>query len=508
MRVLYRKKGGVSSIIFVMISIILTVCAVLMIPLDFFIVNVPRWICAVLVIAALVADVIYCCGKSKRWKKITVSVVGAIFWLAVIFFAFFWQYWNSTVYKMRGAPVSPAYDSVISQKDALEDLDYAYKHLKRIHPAMLDKKGEEYKTVRAAYEKQREVISAKDGVTLNELARCIQRVYSTLHDAHTGSFPQYTDVLYYRELKKINDSEYGFHGVNGVPYKDLLQQKSDLFSYEKDAWAIQDLADYTLRIDTLDLLELDPANGVTYMLRNDDGNIIERKATLDEYVTVEEYYKYNNIDKNAKAQEPVKPFVYYEIDEEHSLAVLTLTSCKSNSQYRDCLRQMFTEVKEKGIKNVAVDVRNNGGGSSRVINDFFRYLDIDSFYESGWNVRYGPFVAKHIRPLSKNHRIKELLFHGNLFVLTSERSFSSAMMFPLYVQDNKLGKIIGETPANDPSGYGDVVNDYLPNSHIKIYVSKTNFTRVDPDSPDRYVEPDYPCKKEEVMEELYKHCIK
>nr|MCR5765138.1 hypothetical protein [Treponema sp.] len=96
----------------------------LLIPLDFFIVNVPRWICAVLVIAALVADVIYCCGKSKRWKKITVSVVGAFFWLAVIFFAFFWQYWDSTVYKMHGAPVSPAYDSVISQKDALEDLDY------------------------------------------------------------------------------------------------------------------------------------------------------------------------------------------------------------------------------------------------------------------------------------------------------------------------------------------------------------------------------------------------
>ena len=475
-----------------------------MIPLDFFIVNVPRWICAVLVGAALVADVFYCLGKSKLWKKITISVAGALVWLAVIFFAFFWPYWESTVYKMHGAPVSPAYDSVINQKEALEDLDYAYKQLKRIHPAMLDKKGEEYKTVRAAYEKQRAVISGKESVTVNELGRCVQRVFSTLHDAHTGSLPQYTNPLYYRELKNVNESEYGFHGVNGVPYKELLQQKSDLFSYEKEEWAINDLADYSIRLDLLDYLELDTTNGVTYMLKNDEGEIIERKAGLDEFVTADEYYKYNNIDKSEQA--PAKPFVSYEIDEEHCLAVLTLTSCENNAQYKECLHQMFTEVKARGIKNVAVDVRGNGGGSSLVINSFFRYLDIDSFRESGWNVRYGPFVAKHTQPVTKNKRIQDLLFYGNVFVLTDERSFSSAMMFPLYVQDNGLGKIIGETPANDPGGYGDVVRSYLPNSHIKIFVSKTDFTRVNPDSPDRYVEPDYPCKKGEVMEVLYRHC--
>ncbi len=498
------NKDKVSTNGFFIGVVVATVAAALMIPLDFFIVNVPRWICAVLILAAVLADVFYCLGKSKLWKKITLSVAGAFFWLAVIFFAFFWPYWNSVVYKIKGAPVSPAYNSELSQKQALEDLDYAYKQLERIHPAMRIKKGSEYKTVTAAYEKQRAVISGVQSLTINELARCVQRVFSTLQDAHTGSIPQYANPLYYRELKNINDSEYGFHGINGVPYKDLLQQKKDLFSYEKEAWAIKDLADYCIRIDLLDFLELDPANGVTYMLKNDDGDIIERKANPEEFVTAEEYYKYNNIDRNA--QSPAKPFVYYEIDEEHSLAVLTLTSCNNNKVYKECLYKMFTEVKECGLKNVAVDLRGNGGGNSLVINSFFRYLDIDSFYESSWDVRYGPFVAKHTRPLSKNNRIKDLLFYGNVFVLTNERSFSSAMMFPQYVKDNGLGKIIGETPANDPSGYGDTVRNYLPNSHIKIFISKTDFTRVDPTCPDKYVEPDYPCKSSEVMEELYRHC--
>lgn len=481
--------------------IVCTVFAVLMVLLDFFVVNVPRWICAVLVGMAVVADIIYCCRNTKLRKKITISLVGVLVWFTVIFFAFFWPYWESTVFKIRRAPASPAYNSTINKKEALEDLDYAYRQLLRIHPAMLDKKGEEYKTVCAAYEKQRAVISGAESVTVNELGRCVQRVFSTLHDAHTGSLPQYTNPLYYRELKKINDSEYGFHGVNGVPYKDLLQQKSDLFSYEKEEWAIKDIADYSIRVDLLDYLELDTTNGVTYMLKNDSGDIIERNAGLDEFVTAEEYYKYNNI--NSSEQGTNKPFVSYEIDEEHSLAVLTLTSCNNNAQYKDCLNKMFTEVKERSIKNVAVDLRKNGGGSSFVINTFFRYFDIDSFRESGWNVRFGPFVAKHTAPVTKNHRIKDLLFYGNLFVLTSSRSFSSAMLFPQYVKDNGLGKIIGETPANDPNGYGDVVGNYLPNSHIKIFISKTDFSRINQNTTEKYIEPDYPCDSEDVFEKLY-----
>ncbi len=46
-------------------------------------------------------------------------------------------------------------------------------------------------------------------------------------------------------------------------------------------------------------------------------------------------------------------FVYYVIDEHRSLAVLTLSQCEYNQEYVDCLNQMFTEVKQKNIKNIA-----------------------------------------------------------------------------------------------------------------------------------------------------------
>lgn len=45
-------------------------------------------------------------------------------------------------------------------------------------------------------------------------------------------------------------------------------------------------------------------------------------------------------------------------------ATLTLNNCNYNQEHRNCLKSMFTEIQDKNIQNVAVDLRNNGGGAS------------------------------------------------------------------------------------------------------------------------------------------------
>lgn len=39
-------------------------------------------------------------------------------------------------------------------------------------------------------------------------------------------------------------------------------------------------------------------------------------------------------------------FVFYNIDEKNSIAVLTLNSCGYNEEYKNCLKEMFTEIKK------------------------------------------------------------------------------------------------------------------------------------------------------------------
>ena len=144
------------------------------------------------------------------------------------------------------------------------------------------------------------------------------------------------------------------------------------------------------------------------------------------------------------------PYVYYEIDAEKSLAVLTLKHCWISDHYRDVLREMFTEMKEKNIKNLAIDLRGNGGGDTYVANELFKYLPIDTYYQVDdfrkirWNYLTFDFDQGG---KTKNKRNTELEFDGKVYVLTDEDSLSSAMLFTEMIADNGLGKVIGEPPA-------------------------------------------------------------
>lgn len=88
------------------------------------------------------------------------------------------------------------------------------------------------------------------------------------------------------------------------------------------------------------------------------------------------YAVFNNIVDEGTEE---ASFVSYELDMENNVAILYLDACSYNSEYIDCVQEMFAEVKAKNIENVAIDLRDNGGGSDLVISEFFKYLDIDSY---------------------------------------------------------------------------------------------------------------------------------
>ncbi len=204
---------------------------------------------------------------------------------------------------------------------------------------------------------------------------------------------------------------------------------------------------------------------------------------------------------NAGISQP-KPFVYYEIDADKNLAVLTLNSCRFNEEYIDCLKTMFTEIKKNGIGNVAVDLRNNGGGNSLVADEFIKYLDVESFKTATYEWRFGMFTLASGDGNIQNERYEELLFGGDVYILTSSDTFSSAMLFAQYIKDNRLGKIIGEAPSLPASHYGEIATFVLPNSKLQFSVSTKFMWRADKESADSHVSPDIPCKAEDAIQAL------
>ena len=428
--------------------------------------------------------------RSGKGLKIPFSILSV---LAVAIYNVFGiacnPYWHSnTSYSNR--PLPDSYADVLTSQQAIEDLDYMMTFLKKDHPACY---GGVPSEVLERYNNVKSELESLDTITVNELCRKTEYVLSCLHDGHTYTFPTY-DYHYLKDSYSDELAGYKTVSVNGLTIDELAKQSADLISYEAESWEITRIRSLYFTLEGLDYLGLDNTE-VTYVFEK-DGQTITRTYTQEDYALIDEI----EIKSDNSA---LQSFVSYKIDEEKSLAIMTLTSCRANSEYNKAVKDMFTEVKEKNIQHVAVDIRGNGGGNDAVIGEFFRYLDIDGYNTCGLEWRLGFIKIPYPVMYEKNEKVNDLLFTGDFYLLTSSGTFSSAMLYAQYVKDNHVGTIIGEAPGNDPNGYGEVVYFALPNSKIFMSVSTKHFIRVDKDAGTYLVEPDIECSSNEAMDKLY-----
>ena len=406
-------------------------------------------------------------------------------------------YWNGIMFRADADYYSKAYDYWLDSDEAAEDLEYAMKYLKKLHPALYREVPED---IYKQYESVKAGLETCGGIRVNELAKEIETIFSILGDGHTyvrGNYEDRRIMKYYRRWTKEG---YEITAVNGIPIKKLLEQTGAYYSFEEPSWQLEWLSDDIVTVAGLDYLGFDIEEGIEYTLTSEEGAERAETCYLEDFLAWNEYARFNDIMEDEAGGESS---VDYEIDMERSTAILFLDECTYNSEYINCLREMFQEVKENNIENVAVDLRHNGGGSSQTVTEFFRYLDIDSYKTVSMGWRLGFIYLKLGRGVAENEKYDDLLFDGNLYLLTSAGTFSSAMMFAEYVKDNDLGTIIGEAPGNHPNGYGEVVYFKLPNSELFMQISTKRFYRADQECRDVLVSPDIECHSENAMEELY-----
>ena len=182
--------------------------------------------------------------------------------------------------------------------------------------------------------------------------------------------------------------------------------------------------------------------------------------------------------------------------------MLTLTSCNNNDEYKRVLSSFFGTVKQKGITNIAVDLRENGGGNSSVANEFLTYVDVDCYSSWESESRYGPLLIRCCNGNIVNEK-KSNAFSGNLYVLTATETFSSAMDFAMLVGDNNIGTLVGEASGNIPDGYGDCLTFQMPESGLVMSVSYKRWYRIDQSKTGELITPDYAVEGSAALEKVY-----
>lgn len=425
----------------------------------------------------------------KIVKKITAAAAFIIIVSAALYFVYQF-FFNPRRGEADLIEDSMPLSEVLSRDEALKDIEYLYQKLKYHHPAWLETNinVEKINSMFTSYRKE-----LPNTITTVQLWRDVSFILSVLHDGHTM-------LLWNNPGEELYIDDFTIPSLYSNPVKinyqnieDILSEYLKLTSYEYDFYAMRrffDSAIYTK--SSLDFLGVDTSTGVTYTYL-EDGKPVN---FYFEFVPYEQAKK-----ENSEVQDTT--WVWYSIDEEQSLGIFTLTSCDLNEEYYSVLSAFFNEVHEKSIKNVAVDLRGNGGGHSGVANAFLQYINVDTYVSWDSSVRYGPLLWKNENIVVNNLK-KDPVFSGELYVITNVYSYSSAMDFAMLIKDNNLGHIIGEPSGNSPDSYGDNLYFQMPNSKLYFTVSHKKWYRVNKDKAGLPIEPDYECASADAVETLYK----
>jgi Peptidase family S41 len=405
-----------------------------------------------------------------------------------------------------------------------QDLNFAFERLISIHPIFIDKTELiHFQNKLLEIEK-----SIKDSMTQNEVYLLLAPVFASLNDGHTGvivptdqrleytkaggkSFPFFVDI--------VNDSIYvSFYcgnntspfqsgeqilEINGISASEMVHNMESLLSGEIPAIKQKEIANkFRFLIWILYGFE----DNYELVIKK---NRHEIQRTTIPGVSSAEFMQ--NIKRMPKTNQN-----YYALDINQSKesAIMIIKSFGDLEGFCAFADSAFTKIKENEIKNLVIDIRDNGGGRSIVVDSLMNYLTDKTYSQyRKIEIRISAELKKHYedrypdrldwinsytiddlvvpeRNLEKTQE-KGTRFNGNLFLLTNKATFSAAATFAGIFKELSLGTIIGEETGGTISYFGDFWFMKTPNAGIMFHVSPKRFIQYGGTEYDRGVIPDY-----------------
>lgn len=175
---------------------------------------------------------------------------------------------------------------------------------------------------------------------------------------------------------------------------------------------------------------------------------------------------------------PDDQFLSYEVKD--GTAIMHLKLCIFNEAYKRALKDLAMICKEQNIRAFTLDLSENMGGDSSVIEWFLGYTHVKKYrvYEM---IDYSEGKSRIItsRETEIENQRQDLLLPEKIFCKVSHDTFSSARTFAVTLKDNKIAKIVGTPTGGKPNSYGMPRKCVMPNTQIRFRVSTCSFRRPD-----------------------------
>jgi hypothetical protein len=182
------------------------------------------------------------------------------------------------------------------------------------------------------------------------------------------------------------------------------------------------------------------------------------------------------------------------IDDKKKIAIIEFNSFSNLSHFRKFIDSAFVIIKQKKLNDLIIDIRKNGGGNSDLGDELFQYISPVAFKQFGKRIvnnsyrrmqfyksAYSDTITDPIGLQTRNDttliklRENRNRFTGNVYLLTSHFTFSSAASFSWAFKYFKMGTTIGEETGGMAVCFGDIIWQTLPNTKIKYFVSHKKF---------------------------------
>ncbi|MCP4723608.1 MAG: hypothetical protein GY863_01155 [bacterium] len=435
------------------------------------------------------------------------------------------------------------FDRKYQPEELFQDLDYLIRNLEEIHPdlywAVSEKKiGSIMQTVNQYIDKP---------IDRMEFYRIIAPIVSLFQDGHTFMDYPLEEMKHYSENKGLlfpidvaivnkkfyvisdySGSQYIYPGseisaINGMPAEYIIKTMYEYTSGKKIEYRFHKIQK-NFRSLLWVIFGFGNEFGIEYISKADGKPEKTKIPGLPKQLIIEKM--------KAAAGTVDIPDYELKIVPENNTGIIFINSFKDHIKFEYFLKETFTALRDENIKNLIIDVRNNGGGNSKLGDVLLRHITDKPFYQISkmeikvskqsmdlmkrevpsylrwlplqyfhpyarkiWGAGEGNLAEFAYKPTGEVVK-NPLRFKGDIYLLTGINTFSSAVMFSATFKDYNLGTIIGEETGGLATHFGDVYTFRLPNTRLSVGVPFKRFVRPSGEDDGMGVLPDINVKPE------------
>jgi len=433
----------------------------------------------------------------------------------------------------------------ISRDKAIEDIIFFFDKAEQIHPNLYFKISKDTLLKRINVLKN----NIDDSISISEFSRKMITLVNCIRDGHTSvAFSKNIYRKYKNEAcllpfrVKINSGEII---IDKTKTEKLLEGDKIMAINDIGVKELLKLKKYpTVDIDLYREKQLEKYFSFYLFAAYDFTDIINLKISRNGKVISQEI----KLIKKAIGLKKAK-YSYQVINDSTGVLQINSFSCIRKKSYINFLDSIFTQIEMRDIKQLIIDLRNNGGGNTYYVEILLPYINVTKYrFNQKYYIKTSKPEKRYMRkryikwymyPLYpfayfskmgrifffkkngtttelqlKDERLKPIKrtpYKNKAFLLTSNNTYSAAADFAVAFRYAKRGLIVGDTIGQPYSGFIDKIPVILPNSHLFGGVSfkKYEYIGANENNKKKGVSPDIFIDVDRIYDEkeLYKTVI-